>query len=137
MRRIILVLIASGLIITSCSKNNTPANINNPSPVGTVLVNGTFTSNAHPTSGSVKVTMATDGKKYLVFENFKTDNGPDLRVWLSPSISGTPYQEVGLLKAITGNFSYELSASINYTTNNKVLIWCEDFSILFGHATLP
>jgi hypothetical protein len=137
MQKIILMIFASVFIISSCNKNNTPGNINNPLPTGTVIVNGIFKSSAHPTSGSVKITMATDGKKYLVFENFKTDNGPDLRVWLSPSISGTPYQEIGVLKAVTGNFSYELSASVNYTTNNKVLIWCEDFSILFGYAELP
>lgn len=137
MKKKLIAFVVSTIIFFSCSKDNTPGNVNDPLPTGTVLVNGTFTSNAHPTSGSVKVTMATDGKKYLVFENFKTDNGPDLRVWLSPSFSGTPYQEIGLLKAITGNFSYELSASINYTTNNKLLIWCEDFSILFGHAILP
>lgn len=137
MRKIILMLIAPVLIISSCSKNKTPATINNPSPVGTVLVMGNFISNVHTTSGTVKITLASNGKKYLVFENFKTDNGPDLRVWLSPSTSGNPYQELGLLKAVSGNFSYELATSINYTTNNHVLIWCEDFSVLFGHAVLP
>ncbi len=136
MKNKIIAFIVSTIIFFSCSKDNSPANVNDPSPTGTVLVSGTFTSNAHTTSGSVKVIMATDGKKYLVFENFRTDNGPDLRVWLSPTISGMPYQEIGLLKAISGNYSYELSASINYTANNKVLIWCEDFSILFGHAIL-
>ena len=126
------------IVASSCRKdNNTPGNVNEPAPSGTVLVNGIFTSNAHTTSGTVKIMIAADGKKYLVFENFRTDNGPDLRVWLSPSISGTPYQEIGVLKAVSGNFSYELSASINYTVNNKVLIWCEDFSVLFGHAVLP
>jgi Electron transfer DM13 len=37
---------------------------------------------------------------------------------------------------VNGNFFYELSSNINYTTNNRVLIWCEDFSVLFGHAVL-
>ena len=137
MKNKVIAFVVSAIFFFSCNKDNTPGNVNDPLPTGTVIVNGIFKSSAHPTSGSVKITMATDGKKYLVFENFKTDNGPDLRVWLSPSISGIPYQEIGVLKAVTGNFSYELSASINYTTNNKVLIWCEDFSILFGYAELP
>jgi hypothetical protein len=136
MKKILLTIIVQAIIISSCSKDNTPKNINDPLPTGTVLISGTFTSNVHTTSGAVKVAMSTDGKKYLIFENFKTDNGTDLRVWLSPSTSGTPYQEVGLLKAVTGNFSYELNASINYTANNRVLIWCEDFSVLFGNAAL-
>jgi len=127
-------LFATGLI--SCTKENTPGNAEESLPTGTVLASGTFSSNAHPTSGTVKVIQTTEGKRFLVFENFRTDNGPDLDVWLSPNTSGNPYQAVGDLKAVTGNFFYELAASVNYSANNRVLIWCEDFSILFGNAVL-
>jgi hypothetical protein len=123
-------------VLLSCSKSNTPANTNEMLPSGTVLAMGSFNSNVHTTSGTVKVVREVSNKIYLLFENFKTDNGPDLRVWVSPSTTGTPYQEIGLLKAVSGNFSYELNATINYTANNRVLVWCKDFSILFGHAVL-
>ncbi len=122
-------------LIISCAKN-TPENAQETLPTGTVLATGNFVSNGHPTSGSAKVLQDAAGKKFLVFENFRSDNGPDLRVWLSPNNSASPYQEVGILKAVTGSFSYELTAAINYTANNRVLIWCEDFSVLFGHAVL-
>jgi len=69
-------------------------------PTGTVLASGTFSSNAHPTSGTVKVIQNTAGKRFLVIENFRTDNGPDLDVWLSPNTTGNPYQAVGDLKAV-------------------------------------
>ena len=123
------------LLFFSCKKN-TPEIANETAPAGTVLVSGSFVSNKHPSSGTVKVVQDVSGKKYLVFENFRTDNGPDLRIWLSPNTSASPYQEIGLLKAVAGNFSYELDASINYIANNRVLIWCEDFSVLFGNALL-
>jgi hypothetical protein len=123
-------------VLLSCSKSNTPANTNEMLPSGTVLAMGSFNSNVHTTSGTVKLIREVSNKIYLLFENFKTDNGPDLRVWVSPSTTGTPYQEIGLLKAVSGNFSYELNATINYTANNRVLVWCKDFSILFGHAVL-
>lgn len=123
-------------LLLSCSKNNTPANANETVPAGTVIVNGSFVSNVHTTSGTVKVIQDASGKKHLVFENFRTDNGPDLRIWLSPNTSASPYQEIGLLKAVIGNFSYELNASINYTANNRVLIWCKGFSVLYGNALL-
>ena len=129
-------LISALMLLTSCTKNNTPGNANEAMITGTVIVSGAFVSNVHPTSGTVKVIQDAAGKKHLVFENFKTDNGPDLRVWLSPSIAASPYQELGLLKAVTGNFSYELNDGINYTVNNRVLIWCKDFSVLFGNAGL-
>ncbi len=120
----------------SCVKENTPGTAEETLPNGTVLATGAFSSNAHPTSGSVKVIQNTEGKRFLVFENFRTDNGPDLDVWLSPNISGNPYQVAGDLKAVSGNFFYELGPGINFNTNNRVLIWCEDFSILFGNALL-
>ena len=138
MKKLTYLLLAASFIITSCKKENTtPAAVTEQLPVAvTVLATGSVTSSVHTSSGTVKVVKDAANKIYLVFENFKTDNGPDLRVWLSPNNSGTPYQELGLLKAASGNFFYELDASVNYTSNNRVLIWCKQFSVLFGYAVL-
>ncbi len=130
-----VILLSVMFFISSCAKN-TPETAQEVLPTGTVLATGTFVSNAHTTGGTVKVMQDVSGKKFLVFENFRSDNGPDIRVWLSPNNNASPYQEIGILKAVSGNFSYELSPSINYLSNNRVLIWCEDFSVLFGHAVL-
>jgi Electron transfer DM13 len=93
-------------------------------------------SNAHTTTGRVKIVKDAANTLYVVFENFKTDNGPDLRIWASPNNNGNPFQEIGLLKAVSGNFSYALDASFDYTTNNRVLIWCKPFSVLYGYTLL-
>jgi len=119
----------------SCAKNK-PEQANETIPEGTVLARGNFQKNSHTTSGTVSLVQDSTGKRKLVFQNFKTDNGPDLRVWLSPNTSGSPYVETGILKAVNGNFSYEMPSSFNHSTHNHVLIWCEDFSVLFGHAVL-
>lgn len=119
----------------ACKKSKEELVIATP-PVAVTVLKHTFVSNAHVTSGTVKIAKDANNKLLLLFENFKTDGGPDLRVWLSPNNSASTYQEVGLLKGTSGSFSYELGAAINYTTNNRVLIWCEDFSVLFGHAVL-
>lgn len=133
----IFLLLVTGLsaVISSCAKN-TPENAEEMLPEGITLVSGSFVSNGHTTTGTVKVVQDAAGKKFLVFENFRTDNGPDLRVWLSPNNNASPYQEAGILKAVNGKFSYELAPSVNYQVNNRVLIWCEDFSVLFGHAVM-
>lgn len=128
-------LVSLLFLVSACTKNKTENEVTKL-PTGTVLASGNFTSNSHPTSGTVKVIQDAAGKKHLVFENFRSDNGPDLDVWLSPGTSGTAYQSLGDLKAISGSFSYELDNSINYTANKTVLIWCVDFSVLFGHAVL-
>jgi hypothetical protein len=130
-----LLLILFAAVLISCKKN-TPENAQEELPSGTSLASGTFKSDRHATSGTVKLLRSTAGKIFLVFENFKTDNGPDLRVWLSPNTGASPYVEAGLLKAVNGNFSYELAASFNHVAYNHVLIWCEDVSVLFGHAVL-
>ena len=137
MKRLLPIFLAAiFLSCISCKKENTVTNVNTPAPVGTTLVSGNFASNAHTSTGTVKVIKEATGKTYLSFENFSTSNGPDLRIWLAINTSGTSYQEVGLLTAVSGNFSYELNSTINYSTNNYVLIWCKDFSVLFGHAVL-
>lgn len=122
-------------LFASCKKN-APDNKNDTLPTGITISTGSFTSNAHPTSGKASIVIDAGGKKYLVLENLISDNGPDLRIWLSPNTTGSPYQELGFIKANSGNFFYELDSSINYTTNNRVLIWCKQFSVLFGHAVL-
>ena len=136
MKKLITVFLFSFPVLFFSCKKNTPENANETLPQGTELVKGNFLRNNHTTSGIVKVMRSANNVNHLVFENFQTDNGPDLYVWLSPSTSGSPYQEIGLLKAVTGNFSYALDPSINFTTNNRVLIWCKRFSVLFGHAVL-
>jgi len=131
----IIIFFLIFLLVSSCKKSALD-NTNETLPTGTVISSGNFVSNSHTTSGTAKIISDAAGKKFLVIENLKTDNGPDMRIWLSPGTSGSPYQEVGPLKAVSGNFSYELNTTINHVTNNKVLIWCEDFSVLFGHAVL-
>lgn len=136
-----IVLFALAMLsLTSCKKEGTVAVVDEPDPIesnnGTVISSGAFQSNVHPTSGMAKYSTTPDGKRYLVFENFRTDNGPDLRVYLSrgPGISGA--QEVGRLRAVSGNFSYELNSNFDPVQYNYVVIWCVPFSVLFGHAVL-
>jgi Electron transfer DM13 len=137
MKKSILLLLCSMLFIASCKKNTPPTFVNETLPTSTTtLATGSFVSSAHTTSGTVKIVKDLTNRLYLVFENFKTDGGPDLRTWMSPNNNGSQSQELGFLKATAGNFSYELEASFNYTTNKHVLIWCRQFSVLFGYAVL-
>ncbi|MGL4598132.1 MAG: DM13 domain-containing protein, partial [Bacteroidia bacterium] len=67
----------------------------------TLLVQGTCVANAHPTSGIVKVYLK-NGSKHLVFSGFKTDSGPDLRVYLSRATNNIYFIDLGELKSING-----------------------------------
>ncbi len=132
-----LVLAISIFIFTSCKKDPAKTSLQEEPVAGTVLKTGNFVSDVHPTSGMVKlVTSNSPDSLQLLFENFATDAGPDLRVWISSSTNPATYTEIGMLKATNGTFSYKTPISYDYTNLNKVLIWCIDFSVLFGHATL-
>ena len=86
--------------------------------------------------GNVKVVSLTDGSKILRLENFKSTNGPNVHVYLSTDKHATDYVDLGKLKANNGNQNYNIPASTDIRKHNIVLIWCKDFSVLFGSAVL-
>ncbi len=127
----ILAFIA--LIFSACKKDET---VTQQVPAGTVIKTGSFVTNAKGTSGTAKIITGENNTRTLVFENFTTGSGPDVRVWLSASTTPATYIEAGLLKSFNGTFVFNIAADVNVDVNNKVLIWCEDVNLLFGHATL-
>lgn len=139
MTRFTSLIIVVVLSITSCKKdNNTPDNMNSdfmPSATDSLIAQANLMNEVHPTSGTVKL-YKNDNEYILQFENLQSDNGPDLRVYLSPNKSASPFIDLGSLKAVSGNFEYTFDLNTDVTANNNVLIWCEDFSVLFGSALL-
>lgn len=134
-------------VLTACQKNpelvpttgTTPVNVADPTQkldlTGQKLLSqGDFMSNVHPTSGTAKV-YEKDGKRTLVFENFKSDAGPDLRIYLSEDKSDNKVIEIGKLTK-TGNFFVELPTAAEPNKQKFVLIWCKQFAVLFGNAEL-
>lgn len=98
---------------------------------------GTFLPAVHTVSGSVKLITDKDDtkKKYLSFENFKTDEGPDLYVYLAEDKSARGAISVVKLTQ-TGTFTLEIPAEAMLEKQKYVLVWCQRFSVLFGSAKL-
>ena len=48
---------------------------------------GSFIDRSHPTEGDAMVLGDGSGQRFLRFEDFRTDNGPDLNVYLSAAPS--------------------------------------------------
>jgi hypothetical protein len=104
---------------------------------------GTFRSIAHQTSGNVRVGPTPDGRQVVYLEDLATDNGPDVRVFLSPhppegddSIYDTDELELGPLKGNVGDQTYEVPADVDLSRYQSVVLWCERFSVGFGVAGL-
>lgn len=138
----IIILSISLFVANACTKDQaltpvtqaTPANIDTTKPA---VSTGAFSAGAHPTSGTVKVVVdKTDAtKKYLSFENFKTDAGPDLFIYLAEDKNATGFLSVAKLDK-TGTFTLDIPASANLTKQKYVLVWCKSFTVLFGSAKL-
>ena len=90
----------------------------------------------HDVKGDVKVLKLDDGSKIVRFENFKSANGPALHVYLSTDRSDNDYIDLGSLRATQGNQNYEISGDIDLEKYDNVLVWCQPFRVLFGHAEL-
>jgi Electron transfer DM13 len=150
-----------GLTLASCStstetindllpvpdtQSNPPANNppSNPPATGVItLSSGTFVSVNHPTTGTAKLIKLENGSHIVRLENFKTDPGPDVRVWVSETATITDaaqksavYTDVGASRSTNGNFNYEIPSSVDVSKIKSVIIWCRAFSVAFGGAAL-
>jgi hypothetical protein len=101
----------------------------------TTIASGPFQNGAHPTEGEALL-IEMDDKMIIRLEDFKTDSGPGLYVYLSVDKTANDYISLGKLKATEGNMNYDVPQGTNTTKYNFVLIWCDPFSVLFGHAEL-
>ena len=102
------------------------------------LVEGTFVDRAHPTVGIAKV-ISDGNQRFLRLEGFKTDNGPDLNVYLATGpADGSPgeFVDLGNLKGNVGDQNYEIGDDVDLAAYTSVFIWCVRFSVAFGAAEL-
>jgi hypothetical protein len=90
----------------------------------------------HNAEGLARVIQVGDGSKILRLENFKSTNGPNVHLYLATDKTASNFIDLGRLKANNGNQNYNIPRGTDLTKYNMVLIWCRDFSILFGSAQL-
>lgn len=107
------------------------------------LATGAFTSRDHPTSGTATVYELADGARVLRFEDLVTDNGPDLKVYLStaaPDAPATEFDEdvvdLGVLAGNLGDQNYDVPEGVDLSRYRSVVIWCDRFDVAFGAAPL-
>jgi len=91
----------------------------------------------HNAEGLAKV-IPFDGSGHtnLRLENFKSTNGPNVHLYLSTDKAASNFIDLGRLKANNGNQNYNIPVGTDLAKYNTALIWCKDFSILFGSAQL-
>ena len=108
-----------------------------------LLATGTFTGYAHETEGTATV-YEVDGKRVLRLSDFRTSNGPDVKITLvaaadvkdDATVKSAGYLNIAPMKGNVGDQNYELPSDLDLTKYRTVVIWCERFAVNFGAAPL-
>ena len=142
MKNLVLIILFWPFLFASCKKDAPMATTVNTTKVVPVaeqkeISKGTFKNGAHPTSGNVTIGESkTDAKKrFLNFTMFNTDKGPDLYVYLAEDLKAGNFVSLGKLTIMT-DFQLEVPEGTDITKKKHVLIWCQQFGVLFGSADL-
>ncbi|ABD56993.1 DM13 domain-containing protein [Jannaschia sp. CCS1] len=112
----------------------------------TAIASGQFqdTGPRYQGSGSAVIAQTSDGQTVLQFGDFSVTPGPDLEVWLveadaptsAAAVLASSYISLGPLQSATGGQTYGIPSDIDASAYGSVVIWCEDFSVLFSVAPL-
>lgn len=108
------------------------------------VLRGQFHSVAHETMGTATVHELGGGSRVLRLTDFKTSNGPDVRVYLiaardasdNATVTKSGYLELGKLKGNEGDQNYEIPAGTDLSKYHAVTIWCYRFNVNFATAPL-
>lgn len=115
-----------------------PAKTDNPPSNSVTTAMGTFTSYAHGLSGDVVIYTDDTNMRKLRLENFNMTSGPDVYVFLSKTnnySAGNTIPITMLNGSFTNsNLTLTLDNSVDLNTYRFALVYCVQFSSLFGYA---
>ncbi|MGB3316766.1 MAG: DM13 domain-containing protein [Albidovulum sp.] len=108
-------------------------------PMGAnAAMKGGFTgANEHVTTGGVQVVRTADGGAVVILDSdFSLDGAPDPHVGFGRDGEFDVASDLGKLMADTGLQIFVVPASVNVEDYNEVYIWCLEFSVALGVASL-
>ena len=105
---------------------------------------GSFEKSTFKIKGGWEIVEENGQTIFRLSDNFKTKNGPDLKLFLSPKSVGnvtgkTATQgavKLSVLKSNKGAQDYVIPADVDLSQFGSILIHCEAYSKLWGGANL-
>jgi len=99
-----------------------------------------FVKKRYSIQGSAKIVTTQDQTQLVFSDDFKTKNGPDLKVYLSKiPLSDLSEKDVdkdairlSVLKSHRGTQSYVIPSDIDLSDYESIVIQCEAYSVLWG-----
>jgi hypothetical protein len=115
-----------------------------PDSPTTVLMSGSFAAREHRGRGVAQVLELPGGQRLLRLDDFETQDGPDLQVYLvgSPDASNRTdlvkegFLSLGPLKGNIGPQNYMIPADAQLAGYHAVAVWCRRFDVNFTTAAL-
>ena len=111
-----------------------------------VVATGAFrdADRAHKGTGNAALVALPGGGHEIQLSAFEVTNGPDLEVWLSAhpdpgkssDVKENEWVSLGRLKGNVGDQAYPVPAGTDIAAFKSVVIWCEQFGVLFSPAAL-
>ena len=107
-------------------------------------LSGTFEKTSFKIKGDWQIVEENGQTIFRLSDDFKTKNGPDLKLFLSPKavgdVTGTTAVNnavrLGVLKSNKGSQDYVIPADIDLSQFGSILIHCEAYAKLWGGANL-
>lgn len=108
-----------------------------------VIKEGRWIGKGYRISGGFSIVKTDAGTKIVLDERFRTNSGPDLKIFLSKDDHGSINnrnadrgQRVAVLKSSSGAQEYYLNPRIDISQYKTIIIHCERFSKLWGVGDL-
>ncbi len=101
-----------------------------------VLASGKFRGKSgHAASGGVKVVKTADGIRVVLGPDFRFDGAPDPKLGFGKNgyVKSTQFWA---LKSNSGEQTYRIPASLDPAEYGEFWIWCQQYSVPLGVATL-
>jgi hypothetical protein len=135
-----LLFLLTAAVVAGCKKESTPTRaltekvdlaVSAPQSNSSGFANGPYGA----VTGNARIYL-TNGKYQLALENFSSSNGPDLKVYLSKEQNPVGFVNLGSLRSTSGDQVYDIPAGADVKDYTYALIYCQQFSHLFGYAKL-
>lgn len=101
----------------------------------TLVKQGTLQGINHTASGVASI-YQTAGTATVVLDPYSSQNGPDLKIYLSKDEGASEYIRLGNLKSTSGKQSYTIPQGTILSQYPFVHIWCEKYTVVFARAEL-
>jgi hypothetical protein len=98
-----------------------------------LLKQGMLEGIGHTASGTASI-YEKNGSITVVLDPYSSQNGPDLKIYLSKDAEASEYIRLGNLKSTMGKQSYGVPSGTDLEEYGYVHVWCEKYTVVFARA---